>query len=131
MNSVMPNMSPSQILDAVQQLPNQELDDFVQKILTFRAGKRANSLSNVETKLLKKIYRKFPTEKLSNLRQLRKKLEEENLTEIEYRDLALLSDSLEKFHAQRMKNLVELSKMRGLGLEETMAQIGIKFPAYD
>ncbi len=131
MNSAMQNISRSQIFDAVKQMPNTELEDFVQQILVHQASKRSNNPADIETRLLKKIYRQFPTGKLSNLRQLRKKLEDEELSENEYQDLALPTDSPEEFHAQRMKDLMELLKMRGLALEETMAQICIKFPDYD
>lgn len=88
-------------------------------------------MSGAETKLLKNIYRKFPAKKLARLKQLRKRLETADLSENEYEDLAALSDSLEEFHAQRMKNLVELAMIRGSSLDETMKQLGIKFPDYD
>lgn len=131
MSSATQNISQSEIFDAIRNLQSNELEDFVQKVLTFQAKKRSNNLSETETNLLKKIYRKFQPAKLTRLKELRKKLETGNLGEIEYNDLAVLSDSLEEFHAQRMKGLAELSKLRGLSLEETMALIGIKFPDYD
>lgn len=131
MSSATQNMSQTQILDAVRQLPPSELEDFVKKVLVFQAKKRTKSLPDAETQLLKSIYRKFSAEKLASLKQLRKKSEVEDLSENEFAELTLLSDSLEEFHARRMKKLAELSKLRGLGLEETMAQIGIKFPNYD
>lgn len=131
MSSATQNMSQTQILDAVRQLPPSELEDFVKKVLVFQAKKRTNNLPDAEMRLLKSIYRTFSAEKLARLRQLRERLETEDLSENEYEELASLSDSLEEFHARRMKKLAELSKLRGLGLEETMAQIGIKFPNYD
>lgn len=131
MSSATQNMSQTQILDAVKQLPTSELEDFVKKVLVFQAKKRTNNLPDAEIRLLKSIYRTFSADKLARLRQLREKLETEDLSEKEYEELASLSDSLEEFHARRMKKLAELSKLRGLSLEETMAQIGIKFPNYD
>lgn len=131
MSSATQNMSQAQILDAVKQLPINELEDFVNQVLVFQAKKRANNLSASETRLVKNIYRKFSAEKISFLKQLRKKLAAADLSENEYEDLAALTDALEEFHAQRVKSLVELAKIRGLGLDETMAQLGIKFPDYD
>lgn len=131
MSSATQNISQTQILDAVKQLPPSELEDFVKKVLAFQAKKRTNNLPDAEIQLLKSIYRTFTAKKLARLKQLREKLETEDLSENEYKELALLSDSLEEFHARRMKKLAELSKLRGLDLEETMAQIGIKFPNYD
>lgn len=124
-------MSRAQIFDAVKQLPPNELEDFVNQILVLRAKKRFSALSDTETKILKNIYRKFSVEKLARLRSLKAKLEEADLSKNEYAELAALSDSLEEFHARRIKNLVKLSKIRGLELEETMAQLGIKFPDYE
>jgi len=131
MNSAAQNISQAQIFDAVKQLPVNELEDFVDQVLIFRAKKRANSLSGAETKLLKSIYRKFSAEKSARLRHLREQLQKVDLSAGDYEELASLSDSLEVFHARRMKNLVELAKMRGLDLEAVMKQLGVKFPDYD
>ena len=131
MSSATQNMSQAQILDAVKQLPTNELEDFVNQVLVFQAKKRANNLSDAETRLIKNIYRKFSAEKSFLLKQLREKLAAADLSENEYENLASLTDSLEEFHAQRMKSLVALAKIRGLSLEATMTQLGIRFPDYD
>lgn len=131
MSSATQNMSQAQILDAVKQLPTNELEDVVNQILVLQAKKRANNLSAAETRLLKRIYRKFSAEKLALLKQLRGRMEAENLSAAEYEKLASLTDSLEEFHAQRVKGLATLARIRGLSLEATMTQLGIRFPDYD
>ena len=131
MNSITQNMSQTQILDAVKQLPTNELEDFVSQVLVFQAKRRAKNLPEAETRLLKNIYRKFSSEKLARLRELKEKRLAKELNEVEYEELASLTDSLEEFHAQRMKSLVKLAKIRGISLEETMRQLGIKLPDYD
>jgi Na+/phosphate symporter len=123
-------MSRTQILDAVKQLPPNELEDFVNQVLIFQAQRRTDNLPDIELRLLKNIYRKFPPKKFASLNQLREKLEKADLSENEYSELTSLTDSLEEFQARRVKNLVELAKIRGLKLEEMMAQLGIKFPDY-
>lgn len=125
------NLSSKQILDAVKGLPSKEFEDFVKKILVIRANSQTKKNHTNETEILKKIYRKFSAEKLIQLRYFKQKRQTSELTEIEYAELASLTDSLEEFHAQRMKNLVKLAKMRGLSLEETMQQLGISLPDYD
>lgn len=125
------NMSSTQILNAVKQLPANELEDFVSQVLVFQAKRRAKNLPDVETRLLKKIYRKFSPEKLARLRELKEKRQAKELNEVEYEELASLTDLLEEFHAQRMKSLVKLARNRGISLEETMSQLGIKLPDYD
>lgn len=65
MSSITQNMSQAQILDAVKQLPTNELDDFVSRILVFQAKKRVKNLPEAEARLLKNIYRKFSSEKLA------------------------------------------------------------------
>ncbi len=123
------NLSSKQILDAVKVMPNKEFEKLFEKVLSIRANAKNSNLT--EPELLKKIYRKFSAEKLSQIKFLKNKLNSAELSETEYQDLANLSELLEEFHAQRMKNLVKLSKLRKLSLEETMKQLGIKFPDYD
>lgn len=131
MSSIMQNMSQAQILDAVEQLPTNELEDFVSRVLVFQAKRRAKDLPEAEARLLKNIYRKFSSEKLARLRKLKEKRQAKELNEVEYEELAALTDSLEEFHAQRMKSLVKLAQIRGISLEEMMTQLGIKLPDYD
>lgn len=131
MSAATQNLSSNQILEAVKKLPNNELDNLVSKVLVFQAKRRAPNLPAAETRLLKNIYQKFSAEKLARLKELREKKQIQDLNESEYEELADLTDSLEEFHARRMKNLVKLSKIRGLSLEETMAQLGIRLPDYD
>ena len=125
------NLSSKQILDAVKVMPNKEFEEFFEKVLLIRANSQAINPRSNEAELLKKIYRKFSPEKLARFRFLKEKHQAGELSETEYAELAVLADSLEEFHAQRMKNLVKLSKMRGLSLEETMRQLGINLPDYD
>jgi hypothetical protein len=125
------NLSSKQILEAVKGLPNKEFEKFVKKILVIRANSQTKNSHSHETEILKKIYRKFSAEKLSQMRFLKEKRQIEELNEAEFSELASLTDSLEEFHANRMKNVVKLAKMRGLSLEETLQQLGISLPDYD
>lgn len=131
MSSVTQNISQTQLLDAVKQLPSKELEDFVNKVLVFRAKTRSGNLSGVETKLLKDIYKKFSAKKLTRIKQLREKLETVDLSEPEFAELAALNDSYEEFHAKRMENLVKFSNLKGWSLEDTLENLGIGFPNYD
>jgi hypothetical protein len=114
------NLSSKQILEAVKELPNKEFEKFVKKILVIRANSQTKNSHSHETEILKKIYRKFSAEKLSQIRFLKEKRQIEELNEAEFSELASLTESLEEFHANRMKNVVKLAKMRGLSLEETL-----------
>ena len=62
---------------------------------------------------------------------MKEKRQTQVLSDTEFTELAELSDSLEEFHALRMKNLVKLANFRGLSLEEVMQQLGINLPDYD
>jgi hypothetical protein len=123
------NLSSKQILEAIKGMPNKEFEKFFEKVLVIRANAKDSHFNEAE--ILKKIYRKFSEEKLAKIRILKEKKQSEDVSESEYATLADLAESLEEFHAQRMKSLVKLSKMRGLSLEETMNQLGIKLPDYD
>lgn len=130
MSVSMQNLSSNQLLDAVKQLSAQELEDFVNRVLVFRAKRQTKTLPVSESEIIKKISRRFSPEKFGRMKVLQEKRLTSELAEIEYQELASLTDSLEEFHAQRMKNLVKLSKVRGLSLEETMNQLGIRLPDY-
>lgn len=130
MSATTPEMTSKQILNAVKRLPPRELEDFVNRVLVVQAKRRAKSLPDAEIRLLKKIYRKFSPKNSARLRELREKREAQELTPDEFEELALLTDSLEEFHARRMKNLVKLAQIRGLSLEEMLAQLGIRLPDY-
>src|SRR6185437_4981068 len=109
--------SSNELLKAVRALPPDELDVFVEQVLSLRAKMRAPSISQPETELLQKINESLPETTWRRYRHLVLLRRQERLTETEYEELLRISDTLEKRHIQRMELLVELAALRGQSLD--------------
>ena len=89
-------VSPSELLKAVERMSLGELEEFVSGVLTVRAQRTAPCLPACETELLRRINEGFP-ETLWNLSQeLIAKRRAETLTPDEYAELLRVGDELEK-----------------------------------
>jgi hypothetical protein len=58
-------------------------------------------------------------------RELKNRRDAEALTEAEHDELIAISDQVEEANVRRMRNLVELARLRGISLDELMQQLGI------
>jgi hypothetical protein len=63
----------------------------------------------------------------TRMRALIEKRDDETSATEEWQELLSLTDRLELLHADRLAALVELSKLRGVTLDEVMGQLGIQF----
>ena len=59
------------------------------------------------------------------------KRDTEELTEVEYTELASLTDRLEVLHADRIAALKTLAQHHGTTLDEVMHQLGVHLPDHD
>ena len=83
-------------------------------------------LSQEETDLFQKINQGLPESIWREYHGLIAKRRAENLTQEEHARLIDLSDRIEQAHAERMTNLVELSRQRQIPLKALMEQLGIR-----
>jgi len=77
-----------------------------------------------------RINQGFPEGLRERLATLRRKREDEVITDAEYEELTRLTDRAEELHAERMAALVELAQLRGISLSVLMDQLGIHFPEH-
>jgi hypothetical protein len=128
-----PQTSPSAsaILTAVRQMPIAELEQLVDQVIAIRAERVAPHLSADESELLTRINQGLPVEDRARMRALVDKRDSETITDAEWRELTALTDRLELLQADRLAALAELAKLRGVTLDEVMAQLGIQFPDHD
>lgn len=119
-------MTTAQLLDAVHQLSSDELERFVGDVVRLEASRREPALSEQEAELLRRINAEPPPEKLARLRELRQRRHAGELADREQAEFVELSDWVEEVHAERMAHVAELARLRGVGLAETMQQLGIK-----
>ncbi len=119
-----------QLLRAVEQMPQRELDRFVEKVVALRASHRAPRLSRTESELLTKINRGVPAELQDRYDELIAKRREGDLTETEYDELLLLTEQVEELDAKRVEYLADLAHLRKTTLPDLMDDLGIKPPPH-
>lgn len=122
------NAAVNEVFAAVEQLPSDELEQFVNRILALRAARRAPYLSKAEAELLEQINQSLPENKRQRLRQLQHKRDSENISANEWTELAGLTDEVEEIYAQRMKAVAEWAALRGVAFGEAMKQFDLKLP---
>lgn len=123
-------ISPQQLLKAVDQLPTFEFEQFVEQILLRRAQRHAPRLSATESQLLLKINQGIPADLQQKYDELIRKRRAETITPEEYSELLRLTNQIEKLDAERVSWLIELARYRQLSLPALMKQLGIQPPPY-
>jgi hypothetical protein len=119
-----------QLLEAIEQLDQVELDEFVSRVIALRAKRQAPSLSKSESELLQRINQGIPVEIQKRYNELIAKRQEETLEPQEYDELISLTHKVEKLEAKRVADLIELARLRQVSLDELLAQLGIHTPTY-
>lgn len=119
-------MSALDLLQAVQQLSQPELEQFIEQIIQVKAQRIAPSLSTKESELLIKINQNLPQELRHLYQNLIEKRNQENLTASEYQQLLELTEQVEKYQAQRLEYLTQLAQIRQLSLTNLITEMGIE-----
>lgn len=121
-------VSPGDLIAAVEQLGTAELERFWAQVLALRARRRAPSLPAEEAELLIRINRGLPAELRERLDELGAKREAESLAPDEHAELIQLVARLEELEAQRIEDLSRLSTIRGIPLPDLMRELGLDPP---
>lgn len=125
--------STEQLLNAIAQMPQSELETFVEQVLKLRAQRQAPSLSAAESELLLKINQGIPVDLQHRFNELVAKRQALALTEAEHaeliQELIQLGDRIEQLDAERLEYLAALAKLRQRSLREIMQDLGIQLPA--
>lgn len=120
-----------QLLDAVLQMPQSELEEFVRRVFSLKARERAPVLSERESELLQKIYKGIAPATQQRLNELIEKRQSYTITEDELQELIKLTNQVETFDAERLKYLIELAHLRNVPLDDLIRQLGIKPVSHD
>jgi hypothetical protein len=127
--SIEVEMSPAQLLRAVEQLPAPELEAFLNQVLALRARQESSHLSGQESELMLQISQALLPDVQSRFDALVAKRQGLTLTEAEQFELLQLTDRIEQQDAQRVEALGKLGQLRGRSLPEIMQDLGITPPA--
>ena len=123
-------LSSAQLLQAVELMPSEELDEFVERILLLHAQRSATHLKHTESELLLQINRGIPPELRERYEVLSAKRQAETLNSEEYAELLRLTGQIEQLDAMRLTALAELARLRQTSLAELMQTLGIQPPDY-
>ena len=119
-----------ELLRAVGQLNQADLEQFVSQVIALRAKRQAPSLPRVESELLLKINEGVPRDIKTRYNELIAKRQAETLTPDEYEELLKLTQEVEKLEVRRVEYLAELARLRGTSLTAVMENMGIRPPSY-
>ena len=122
------NLSPDELLAAVQQLSLPELEVFLDKARLLRAQRVAPVLSHSESALLNKINAGIPAAILDPFRELKEKQESETLTEAEHVEYMHLVNAIEAHNVERLSWLIELAQLRQQTVTDLMHDLGLPLP---
>lgn len=120
-----------QLLDAVLQMPEDEFQQFVNKLFVLRARRRAPVLAEREAELLEKISQCLPPAVQARLNGLIKKRRAETITDDELQELIRMTNEVELFDAKRLEHLIELAHLRNVPLKKLIKQLGLKPVRHD
>jgi hypothetical protein len=120
-----------QLLDAVLQMPQRELEEFVAKAFSLKARERTRALSERESELLFKINQGLPPATQRRLNELIDKRRAETISAKELRELKKLTDQIEKSDAKRLGLLTEFAHLRNVPLRKLIKQLGLKPVPHD
>ena len=123
-------LSSSELLKAVGQLSQSELEQFVFQVIALQAQRKAPRLPRVEAQLLLKINRGVPPDIQPRYDELVAKRRAGTLTQSEHAELLRLTDRMEQLEAKRVEYLARLARLRKTSLTALMQDLNIRPPAY-
>ncbi|HEY2251395.1 MAG TPA: hypothetical protein VGH74_10060 [Planctomycetaceae bacterium] len=119
-------VSGPELLKAVQRLGPEEFDAFLEQALLLRRHAKADKLSPVESRLIKRINRGLPQSLSRRYAQLAHKRKAKTLSQDELAELLKLTHDVENLDAERAAALLELATLRQVPIRMLMRQMGIK-----
>jgi hypothetical protein len=104
------------------------LENYIAQLLAINAKKnvKKNKKEWTENELLMHVQLNIHAQDLEEYHRLSNRFQLGNISEKEHEKLLQLNDMIELAHAERMKYVLLLSKMRHSSLEKTMDDLGIK-----
>ena len=121
-------VSTEQLLHSVANLPANDLEAFVTKVLTLRAKLKAPSIPNTEVQLLTQINQGLSAQEQARWTQLEQKRQAETLRPEEHQELLKLNDQMEQLNVVRIQALTKLAFIRQISITTLMQNLGIKTP---
>jgi hypothetical protein len=114
------------VLVAVDKLDTPDLENFFEQIATLVVQRKTATSDDREATLLAKIKSSVLAEHIQvEYERLYEKLKEETINEEEYQRLNVLLQQIEQQGVERLKYLIELSKLKDKSLTQMMEELNI------
>jgi hypothetical protein len=111
------------ILNGISELDTKDLEKFMQKIGHLIARRKVAYLPERESQLLMKINKAIPAILQKHYEDLLAKNRAETITPIEHEELLKVIEKVEIKNAERLENLIELSRIRNISMDLLMRQL--------
>jgi hypothetical protein len=111
------------ILNGISELETKDLEKFMQRIGHLIARRKVAHLPERESQLLMKINKAIPATLQKRYEDLLTKNRAETITPLEHEELLKIIDKVEIKNAERLENLIELSRIRNISLDALMSQL--------
>jgi hypothetical protein len=111
------------ILTGISELDTKDLEKFMQKIGHLIARRKVAHLPERESQLLMKINKAIPATLQNRYNYLLSKNREETITPLEHQELLKVIEKVETKNAERLENLIELSRIRNMSMDALMRQL--------
>lgn len=121
-------MSVDELLKAVDNLSEPDLENLLNRTLFVRARRRGPIATPEESILLRAINQGIPGLLSDRYAILADKRDDEVLTAAEYQELLDIAEQIEAFGVKRLEALVKLAELRQVPLLQLMADLGIQTP---
>jgi hypothetical protein len=116
-------ISPEQVLSAVEKMSAGELDAFVGQILQIRGKRQAPNVSATEADLLQKITHCIPPNIQTRFNELVKQRQANTIDDASLQELRDLSNQIEQLEADRIQHLAQLAQLRSTSIEDLIQQL--------
>jgi hypothetical protein len=114
------------LIGGFSDMPLNDLESFISGLNALAIRKRVADKGKRDKALLLKINQTvLPEQALEHYVFLQDKMELDNLSEPEYKELLILVNQEEKIRNKRFQFLLELSQLRGISLTELMNNLGL------
>lgn len=125
-------VTTEELVEAIKQLPPEELDRVVSQVLSWRdemkqahGSNGTDSMTVDEDLLLEKIRAGIPEGTQQRYRRLISKRDKHTLTDEEYAELLKLTDVIENADAERVAYLIQLARIRSMSLPALINNLNI------
>ncbi|MBD2667448.1 hypothetical protein B6N60_02164 [Richelia sinica FACHB-800] len=119
-------ISVEELFNAVEQMNQLDLEQFLSRVITLHAHRKATSLIQAEVDLFLKMHQGKVANSHSGYDKLLSRETMEILRSDEYKELLYLSEQIDKLQEHRVEYLSELARLHGISLTQLIETLGIR-----